>query len=138
MAKNADQLPPVIDVFVRDPIERLRSAFQFFRGHPPFRVRHQWKAKSMASWENFVDAILEGVPNPHWRPVADTLDLFPESANFNIVAFEEINEKWGLRKKLEKKNKSIKMDNIDLNYRRDELREFYARDYALRRQAGRD
>ena len=136
-AKKTDELPSELHVFVRDPIDRLKSAFQFFKGRPPIMGRHQWGAKQMSTWEGFVDGVLDGITNPHWRSVSDTMKLFPPGTKFIVHAFENINDEWPLRGKLERRNQSKPIEGVDMSYRADELRRFYKDDYKLREQAGR-
>ena len=128
-------VPEKLHVFVRDPIDRLRSVYQFFtdvqerqqllKEHLPPRPQRQIE---LSSWEAFVDALLDGALNPHWEPVADILDKI--GSQVLVHRFENLADEFPLGE-LEKRNVS-KRKQLDTTYREDELRAYYARDFAMR------
>lgn len=124
-------LPNRMHVFVRDPIERLQSVYKFFRAHPPIEGREE---RGKMLYSDFIDAVLAGAKNAHWRPVTETLSHFAES-DVVVHLFENLAEEFPLGK-LAKKNASKPVEQeIDLTYREAELKTFYAGDYQLRRTA---
>lgn len=128
----ASKQPENMHVFVRDPIQRLQSAYRFFKARPPIEGRNQ---KGNLTYEEFVDHVLGGAENPHWRPVTETLSVFDRS---DIVThlFENLADEYPIGV-LEKRNvsKPVVDQEIDLTYREAELKEFYAGDYKLREEA---
>lgn len=121
-----EPLPPKLHIFVRDPIQRLKSAYQFFNGRPPVHAPHR-----NLTWEEFVDAVLDGAENPHWRSAQETIDLLPGAqGRVTVHRFEDLATEFPLGP-LVKKNESTPID-VDLTYREQELKDFYAADYALR------
>lgn len=119
-----DKLPDEIHAFVRDPIERLRSAYQFFRKRPPVEYRG-----GALEWEQFIDYVLDGRENVHWKPASMTIDEVP--AEVTVHRFEDLAEKFPLGK-LPRKNKSREVGSVDVAYRADEVKNMYAGDYRLR------
>ena len=124
-------LPKKVHVFVRDPLERVISGYRFFsmrnldpRG--PFRDRELPKIES---YEDYVDNILSGDRNVHWEPVADLIERFGKPVI--IHRFEDMQAEFPNGIQLERRNES-KPVHVNEGYRYDELREFYAADYALR------
>jgi len=131
-AKNT--LPKNMHVFVRDPIQRLKSAYRFFKAQPPVEGRIQTGAMT---YEEFVDHVLGGAENPHWRPVTETLSVFDRS-DVVVHLFENLADEYPIGV-LEKRNvsKPVVDQEIDLTYREAELKEFYSGDYKLREGAAR-
>jgi len=126
---DKDKLPDELHVFVRDPIERLRSSYQFFKKQPPIVGR---TSRDDLTWKEFVDYVLSGVDNPHWRPASKTVGNTGKAAIPHL--FENINEEYPLGK-LDVKNVSVPIEGIDLAYRIEELKLMYSDDYKLREQA---
>ena len=125
--------PEEMHVFVREPIERLESAYRFFGGRPPI----DYLEDGEISWERFIDLLLdEGKENPHWRSAADTLKLAGRSHDTIVHLFEDVNKAFPLGK-LDRRNESKRDGRFvtDPTYREAELREMYADDYALRKRA---
>lgn len=126
---GGNESPRKLHVFVRDPIDRLASAYKFFRGRPPI----DYPEDGAISWERFVDLVLdEGKENPHWRSVTDTIAL---AGGGKIIPhmFERLSEEFPLGE-LERRNESpVDLEqSIDRSYRSDELKAAYAGDYELR------
>lgn len=118
------RLPKHLHVFVRDPIQRLKSAYQFFHG------RSRMKA---LTWEQFIDRVLAGDENVHWLPVTETLKRLNRD-DVNVHLFENLATEYPLGK-LEHRNQSEPV-NVDTDYRASDIRRFYAGDYNLRTLAG--
>jgi len=130
---RAEDLPKNMHVFVREPLQRLKSAYNFFKAHPPIDGRTK---RGPMSYEEFVDHVLDDdARNPHWRSVTETLSVFGRS---DIVPhlFENLSDEYPIGA-LERRNvsKPIEGKEVDTSYREDELKEFYAGDYKLREQA---
>jgi hypothetical protein len=128
------EIPKVVHVFVRDPMDRLKSAYQFFRKAPPIQKSARIRRKKI-TWEEFVDAVLDGVENPHWRPASYGVDKV-EAEGSTVVPhlFENIGREYPFGE-LPYKNESREKVKVDLTYRLDEVKAFYADDYNLRRDA---
>lgn len=111
---------------VRDPVERAASGFRCFYG---------WKHDDLhvSSWEIWVDRVLTGCVNDHWTPQADCID---PSIIDEWWPFEELPSLWPFSfPPLPHKNVS-KCVPFDVSYRLTELKQYYARDYALRSFCG--
>jgi len=127
LVSGRDEIPELdLHAFIREPHERLRSGYQFFKGHPP--IEHTGDM----SWEQFVDFVLAGEKNPHWRPASETIALVGRPVTSHL--FENIQSEYPLGT-LEHRNSSAAMD-VDMSYRVDELQQFYAADYELRKGLG--
>jgi len=93
--------------FIRDPMERCVSKYQ--------------SNGEGLTWREWVDRILDGVDNAHWRP--QVRFLAPDTI---LIPFERIGEFVDVHL-----NRSVPV-TLELSYRRAELEEYYAEDYALR------
>ena len=123
-----DMLPAEVHVFVRDPIERLRSAYQFFNHRPPI----EGSRATTFTWEEFIDNVLNGSKNIHWRPVSELVARAGIDPVLHL--FENIGKEYPLGP-LQHKNTSATID-VDMSYRKSELQSLYADDYAMRAKAG--
>ena len=125
LAVGRDELPDELHVFVREPIERLRSAYQFFVRRPP-----AGEPNDNMSWEEFIDRVLDGAKNVHWRPVTEVLATVNRD-DVIVHLFENLESEfpWG---NLQRRNVAKVEYDVDMTYRADELRTMYAGDYALR------
>jgi len=108
--------------FIRDPVDRLISGFQFFFYLGTGRKAH--------TYEEYVDRALIK-EDEHWSPQHRWLEkgIFPT----DIYRFEELNSKWkelGLPS-LQHKNASIPI-KVNKNYRIDDIYEYYKGDYQWR------
>lgn len=121
----SDQVRGNIHLFVRDPIDRLKSAWQFFADVDPQAVQ--------SSWERFVDAVLAGAENRHWYSQTLTHTWRGVFLPTHLHPFEDINQIWPtlIRRPIGQENMSI-VRNVDRSYRRAELETFYADDMVLR------
>jgi hypothetical protein len=131
-------LPAELHVFVRDPIERLRSAYQFFGLRLAVIATvnpDDEPTRGEFTWENFIDNVLAGSKNPHWRPVSETVGKLKKSGVIPHL-FENVADEYPLGE-LPTKNASRPIEGLDLSYRSRDLRELYAGDYAMRARAGR-
>ena len=130
-------------VFVRDPIERCISGYQFFQ---PFPI----DPRSAPTWEAWVDRILDApegrdyadqaksagrivaesrhLPvDPHWKPQAQLIDEAPVAVT-EVWAFEQLATVIPGIKHFHKSTVQL----VDRSYRSAELLAYYARDTALR------
>jgi len=127
LVKNSRSRPidpqPGALVFVRDPIERLVSYYGYQRRYaqengsarPPYR-----------DWHHLVDCVLNGYTDAHTRP---QVDFMGDGVAKQIVPFENLGLVFPWLPHL---NKTAEPVAVDMSYRVDELREFYARDFELR------
>ncbi len=123
-----DKMPSELHVFVRDPIKRLVSAYQFFRRRPPVSGYPDLK---QITWEQFIDAVLNNEKNPHWCPVSETLSYIEQ----DVIAhkFENLSSEYPLGS-LGHKNPSNPVA-VDEGYRANEILALYAGDVSLREAA---
>lgn len=77
-------------VFIRHPIERLKSAFSFFCRLLTEGIQHSSGATT-ESWEGFVDQVLASQhDDEHWRPQSEHIGTVP-----NIIhRLEDIDRHW--------------------------------------------
>lgn len=111
---------PVTHVFIRDPIERLESAYQFFREHAP---------SFQPSWQEFIDAVIDGEPNGHWQ----SQHVFIEKLRQPYYhKFEDIGQVWEdvTGKALPRYQSSQKVELPE--YRYIDLKRHYRDDFNLR------
>ena len=127
--KGDRKMPKEVHAFVRDPLERLRSVYQFFKKGPPIIG----ETERTMPWEKFIDYVLAGKDNPHWRPASVMIERLGHP-NVIVHRFEDLGTEYPLGD-LPQRNKSKKMDDLDMNYRKDELLAFYADDIKLREGA---
>ena len=124
---EAESMSSDVDIimWVRDPFERLTSAMNLLGKH---RVLSGWRA---------------GFPNVHWLPQAEChtdSKFYPNK----IYAFEELNETWakefpGLELEHRKRTAVNKQSFEDFDLGHDtieQLREYYADDFKLRKDLG--
>ena len=123
--------PANMHVFVRDPVKRLKSAYRFFRAAPPINDRAE---KGPMTYEDFIDYVLAGTENMHWRPVTETLSVFGRS---DIVPhlFENLAEEYPFPGLGHKNVSEPTVCEVNAHYREDEVKSFYSGDYQLREQA---
>lgn len=125
---------PVRVAFIRNPIERLKSAYSFFYFLMEDGVKTDGTApphSSLGSWPDFVDYAL-GNDNPHWKSQVDTVRddsglIIPN----RFHKFEEIKDHWeGYYKgALPWINASSRAPTSD--YREDDINKFYIEDFEL-------
>lgn len=116
--------------FIRDPIDRLESAFSLFYWMADYGRAHSSNAP-VDSWENFVDHVLnEAIPDDtHWLPQSVHVGNVP-----NIYyKFENLADRWeSLRPGiLPWLNRTSRPPLIVANYRISELAVKYADDIRL-------
>jgi len=122
-----DDLPGDLHIFIRDPLERLRSSYQFMMGrsNPISRA-------CRGDYCDFVDDILLGdQKDPHWAPQSAVISMLDGAPHIHL--FERLDGEYPLGP-LQRLNSSKRME-IDDSYREQEVREFYSDDYALREGA---
>lgn len=120
--------------FIRNPIERLKSAYSFFHYLMKDGVKTDGTAppySSLGSWQDFVDFALEN-KNPHWLPQVQ--HLYASSGEFVPNAmhkFEEIREHWEKYYKgaLPWLNATSRAPTND--YKLDEINAYYLEDLEL-------
>jgi hypothetical protein len=114
-------------LFVREPMARLRSAWQFWVHETPV------KPYVPATWEEFVDEVLDGRYEPHWSPqfewhTSDDGVFIPNQAMKLEYMPRWFKLVYGID--LEVENRSIRRE-IDTTYRAHELLVMYSTDLAL-------
>lgn len=99
---------------IRDPIDRLESAWNFFK----YGQNNHEYVRPFETIEQFVDALLRGVKNPHWDQQVSQLAVcnrFVRLEDFPLTVCEN------------------SCDHQDvIAHRVNELRMFYAGDFAAR------
>lgn len=74
-----------VRIYIRNPIERLKSAWAMFTGLGEFP-----RGGNLLSWEDFIDKLLdEGYSDQHWNPQIPQHKTYDE-----IYRLENINETW--------------------------------------------
>jgi len=109
--------------FVRDPIERLQSAWRYFS------PCGQAGIPKGCSWPQFVDAVLSGeMVNHHWMSMEGWY------RTENLYRFEDLRRIWESIKLPPLGHHRVSDHSMPTpNYRVEELREIYAYDLELRR-----
>lgn len=116
-----DPVPDRMICFVREPIERLKSAYQFFSQSRSNKFR--------ATWHQFIDAVLAGNPNIHWKPQTRFIERFD---NPQVYPFEKVSEVWRMLVGSELAHANPSAYKALDDYRLNELRKHYAEDYQWR------
>lgn len=120
--------PPTVPTFafVRDPVQRFISGFQFLsaQNYPDFPKEYR----------AFVDRVLGGARNVHWQPQAELLDGI---ANLTLYRFEDLQRRWAQIgfPTLPVRNASQPIQ-FDVEYRINELLTYYRKDVILRAAIG--
>lgn len=112
-----------VRIFVRDPVERLRSAWQMMSD----------SYSDYLEWPDFVDRVLSGeLVDRHWMPQAKIHTWGGRLIPTSFYLFEDIQEWWGkwFNRVLPHRNKSNPREIPE--YRREDIKEFYAQDIELR------
>lgn len=123
---------PVI-AFIRDPLERFYSGA---KGLPDRYCKYPHDR----TFHEHVDHVLSGADDPHWTPQAEILEGIKD---LTYHPFEKISEAWQsyqlshdfpslLHEHKSEEVKNRKIHDIDYQYRRGELKIFYAADYEMR------
>ena len=121
---------PVRVAWIRNPISRLRSAYQYFQG----AGRGYIPAEAVATWSRFVDYILEN-QDVHWCSQHEVLcfnGLFIPNA---LERFEDLGETWHTycERCLPVINATERWSCVS-DYRHAELEELFAKDFELWQQ----
>lgn len=118
--------------FIRHPIRRLESAFNFFKTlEVDSSIYDKFDVSTTPTWEDFVDHVLSGADDEHWTPQVDSLyfkgDIFTPT---QVMQFEDINKWWPdyFPTNLKWLNASVPQRIIP--YRNVELINYYADDFA--------
>lgn len=120
--------------FIREPIDRLESAFSMFYWLTDYGWPHVSKAP-VTSWETFIDLVLdaEKIEDEHWRPqsvhVGDVPNIYHK---FETLAINFELYRPGI---LPHNNKTTRAPIIIASYRLDELKKKYESDTALYERA---
>ena len=110
--------------WVRDPIERLVSAYSIFH-HSHLGL----PASITGNWDTFVDYTLQTI-DYHWEPQSNLLSLDGEIIPNELYHLRDLQKTWpfdGLLPWL----RGVRHVDVDLSYRRDELDEKYRQDFEL-------
>ena len=105
--KTKDRDDEELLMLVRDPMDRLRSAYQFFTQ----------RLQCEQTWEEFVDNILAGNRNNHWIP--------------QTVHHENPTRYMEFDKFLDVQENASKEVDVPWEYRYEELLEYYEDDWKL-------
>ena len=118
--------------WVRDPMDRLQSAYTFFRemtkNGPCGRDGFITKAHTK-DWSTFVDLTLE-TPDAHWHPQVELLTFGDRFIPTEVHRFENIQKTWPWYGLLPWFN-GTKHYPVDTTYRQAELTEKYREDMQL-------
>lgn len=106
--------------FIRDPIDRLVSAYRFFANMGQNRFFG-------SEWPDMVDRVLGGLWDPHVLPQS----LFIRKAGARAYLFEDLAAIWPYK---ELRRENISQGAYMFPYRMDELLEHYKEDRDLRWQ----
>jgi hypothetical protein len=137
--KDKVEMYPECVVFVRDPLERMESAFHYFnvrRGSWPvvWDARTQsYRQNPPASWPDFVDKVLDGKYwDKHWVPQTWLWGPLP-TLTFLFEDIETVaKDRWGLT--IGHHNRGpVNGEPVRLSYRVPELEDFFKDDLELRR-----
>lgn len=115
-------------IFLREPVERLRSAYQFFLGKTS---GDKIPGVDEGDYKLFVDYVLRDEDHPmdaHWKPQMDVHLHEGKYIPNEFYQFEDINRLWkelSLPGELVHINASKEVPDQDYMYRRDELFNFY-------------
>ena len=123
---------PVRVAWVRNPIERLVSAYSFFHYLNESGKNGQNTPNKLhtSSWESFIDHILE-TKNPHWCKQVEALTLNGEYTATISHKFEDIMYLWGNYAKgfLPWQNACTKLPTNE--YRKSDIDSAYSEDIEL-------
>ena len=130
---GAIQLDKVIHVprricWVRDPIDRLESAFSYFH-HSVYSL----PASITGQWESFVDYTFTH-NDPHWTPQSELLTHEGVLLPNEVYWLTDLQATWPF-KGLLPWIRGVRHVEVNTSYRRDELDERYSGDYLLCRSA---
>jgi hypothetical protein len=125
-------------VFVRDPLERMESAFHYFNSHRTawpvvWKERTQtYEQDPPVNWADFVDKVLDRKYwNKHWVPQSMLWGPLP-TVHYLFEDIEEVSkERWGVR--IGHHNRGpINGEPVRMTYRVPELEDFFKDDLELR------
>ena len=121
-----DNPPKNVIAFIRDWMDRLVSAFQFFSDGTRYKG-----LEFPRQWEPFVDRVLDGPTNPHWIPQYEYVKWTP---NVVLHPFEKLGQVWsdlGLPE-LPHRHKSVPGKDQPNGYRMSELESLFSEDAKMR------
>lgn len=99
---------------VRDPIDRLESAYNFFK----YGQQGNFPTGQYNDIKDFIDAVLAGVTDEHWRPQSSMLLLCDKFADLETMNISKL------------QNTSPHYEKVE--HRIEELNNFYSQDFVLR------
>jgi hypothetical protein len=127
--------------FIRDPLERLESAWNYFSAtFPTFPSAWIAKQKRMkvltpATLELFINLILDdGWVDKHWYPQSALWKVEPT----DVIPFEDFNETMIALGRTPKHDNPSKGEKTGITHRVPELEEFYKEDFNRRKDAEED
>ena len=120
--------------FIREPFERLKSGYSFFKLLKLEGSKYNNRVPDFVeSWNAFIDYVLDtDHQDEHFLPQTYSL-FFSGALTANVILrFEDINEWWPLffTSKLERLNSAHRVSEINTDYRKREIDEYYALDSA--------
>ena len=112
--------------FFREPIERLQSAFFFFRWLEKSGVSYKDDAifNYLDSYEDFIDYAI-AVEDEHWKPQVELISDWTEILSVKQIS-QFVYDKTGL---VPPSSNSVLKFNINHDYRKSDLLEYYSGDY---------
>ena len=113
--------------FVRNPLERVRSAWRYFEHTVGWPKETNIK---QADYQTFVDLLLDGASNRHWDSQTPMVTYTRFFLPTEIYPFEQIGQLWDSvvgKGTLTHQNESAKIDTD--TYREDDLIRHFADDY---------
>lgn len=117
--------------FIRDPINRCRSAYGYFHFLAQHNHVRDVPVKYLGSFDAFAEYAVE-YPNDHWRPQAELVGDVPNL----IHRFEEIDELWYryFKRLLPHENQMVEIGNVKA--KPGLLEDYYKADFELRERCG--
>ena len=120
--------------FIREPFDRLKSAYSFFKKLAIDNSKYHNKLVEFTnSWEAFIDFVLDtDHKDEHFLPQTSTLMYNGQLSPDTILRFEDVQKWWPkyFVPKLERLNMAPRLE-VDPNYRRAEIDTYYAEDLKI-------
>ncbi len=124
---------PTRVMFVREPMERLKSCYQFFVGLRDAGTTYSgFSFDILDTWQTFIDYILLGNVDEHWQTQSEQATSDGELTPTEYLKFDDLGSWFPVffNIRLPHINSSEPLV-VDDTYRSDELGIYYADDYDL-------
>lgn len=106
-------------MYIREPIERLKSAWAMYTGLKEFPRRDD-----LPTWEQFIDLVLDGYSEQHWSSQVAQHDFYDEARRL-----ENIDTTWD-GPTVGRENKGM-YPKPTKEYRLNDLKNYYKDDYKV-------